>query len=266
AQRLPPPAAQAAPERASADPAATAAADGKTAVDLKELSAAVETVMGGLSPSQIGSMSDEDFNDGAERILAAMEGRKHAARTSVYGPATPQSVASYLGDVAPGLERLTIAKFGMDHDKPDSFAACGPVSLAAREALRDDLRRRFPGHPNIDVVLEPGRLDGPGEPVLHVFLKVVDRKEPGSFLITPLAVFDLTAAQKPGNLTALGQDPRRRAALILPWQSDVYETRYPFSRPSGRDAGDMIRRIEKARGPLSRELEAEMRAYLASRP
>jgi hypothetical protein len=195
-----------------------------------------------------------------------MESRAHAARPKDYGPAAPESVAAYLRDVAPGLERLTIAKFGMDHDKPDSFAACGPVSLAAREALREDLRRRFPGSPNIDVLLEPGRLDGPGEPVLHVFLKIVDRTSPTGLFVTPLAVFDLTAAQKPGNLTALGQDPRQRAALVLPWSSDVYEARYPFSRPGARDAGQMIQRIEAARGPLSRELEAEMRRYLAGRP
>lgn len=253
-------------ERAAADPEALAAADGRTAVDLKELSAAVESVLGGFSPDQIGTMSDEAFNDGAERILAAMEGRTHAGRAKGYGPAAPESVAAYLKDVAPELERLTIAKYGMDHDKPDSFAACGPVSLAAREALRADLRRRFPGSPHLDVLLEPGRLDGPGEPVLHVFLKIVDRASPNSLPVTPLAVFDLTAAQKPGNLTALGQDPRRQAALILPWRSDLYETAYPFSRPAARDAAHMIERIEKARGPLSRELEAEMRKALAARP
>ena len=68
------------------------------------------------------------------------------------------------------------------------------------------------------------------------------------------------------NLTALGQDPRRQAALVLPWTSDIYETRYPFSRPGARDAAQLIGRIEAARGSLSRELEAEMRAYLAGRP
>ncbi len=140
------------------------------------------------------------------------------------------------------------------------------MSLAAREALREDLRRRFPGSPNIDVLLEPGRLDGPGEPVLHVFLNIVDRPSPNSLMVTPLAVFDLTAAQKPGNLTALGQDPRRQAALILPWRSDLYETTYPFSRPAARDAAHLIERIEKARGSLSRELESEMRRFLSGRP
>ena len=267
ARRLTPGAAAQAPSAVpAADPAALAAADERTGTDLKELSAAVESVLGGFSPAQIGAMSDEDFNDGAERILAAMEGRKRAARAEGYGPASPENVASYLKDVTPELERLTIAKFGMDHDKPDSFAACGPVSLAAREALRADLRRRFPGSPNIDVLLEPGRLDGPGEPVLHVFLKIVDRSSPNSLMVTPLAVFDLTAAQKPGNLTALGQDPRRQAALVLPWRSDLYETAYPFSRPAARDAAHLIGRIEDARGSLSRELEAEMRKALAARP
>lgn len=256
------PASAAAPQAVQTPPAA----DSKTGVDLKELSHAVESVLGGFSPAQIGAMSDEDFNDGAERILAAMEGRRHAERPKNYGPASPESVASYLSDVAPELERLTIAKFGMDHDKPDSFAACGPVSLAAREALRADLRRRFPGSPNIDVLLEPGRLDGPGEPVLHVFLKIVDRASPNSLMVTPLAVFDLTAAQKPGNLTALGQDPRKQAALVLPWRSDLYETAYPFSRPAARDGAHLIERIENARGSLSRELEAEMRNALAARP
>ncbi|OIO04553.1 MAG: hypothetical protein AUJ52_15225 [Elusimicrobia bacterium CG1_02_63_36] len=158
---------------------------------------------------------------------------------------------------AADIQREANLEFDMDASRPKTCEACGPVSLGAREPLKRALRRKFP-EANMDVVLEAGRLDGPGEPVLHVFLKIVSRRS--DFIFTPLAIADFTAAQKPGNVAALGLSPG--SPVILPWRSDLYETRYPISLPSGRDRAALMDRVEKARGPRAGALERRLDAVL----
>lgn len=249
--------------RAAADPQALDKLDALTEVDVHAVSEAVETVLGGLTPAKVGAMSDEEFSAGAERVLALLESRAEARRRALgppeRGPATPEKIVAYLEKIAPDLQRLANEVMSMDPADPLSCAACGPVSLGLRGPLRGALQRHFPDAP-IDVSLEVGRLDGPGEPVPHVFLKVVSRRS--QLLADPLAVIDFTAAQKPGNLGALGRDPA--GTLILPWSSDIYEKRYPFMRPGLRGAGEMIERIERARGPLSQELERRAERLLGA--
>ncbi len=228
----------------------------------RELLQQVNSVMADYSVQDIREMPAAKLSalagsifDQAQSPVAAFGGQADL------GPPTPEKVAALLHEIAPELQRLADETFDMDSAKLETCAACGPVSLGIRGPLRNFLRKRFPDS-NMDVVLEVGRLDGPGEPVLHVFLKVVDRTS--RIIFTPLAIIDLTAAQKPENMTALGFDPAE--TLILPWESNLYEEKYPLSRMSGRDTAYRIERIEKARGPLSKELERKAERLLRDWP
>lgn len=228
----------------------------------RELLQQVNSVMAAYSVDDIKRMPAAELAALAGSIFdqAAAPAAAFGGRTDL-GPPTPEKVVALLKEIAPELQRLADKKFAMDPSKTESCAACGPVSLGIRGPLRNFLRGRFP-ESNIDIVLEVGRLDGPGEPVLHVFLKVVDRTS--RIMFKPLAIIDLTAAQKPENMTALGFAPSE--TLILPWESGLYEEKYPLGRMSGGDMAHRIERIEKARGPLSQELEREAESLLRDWP
>lgn len=249
------------PVGAPADPSALAALDRKTGVDIQELSDAVQSVMSGFTPAQIATMDDEEFAAGAERILAALQSRANSGRGSLSAPEpgfpTPERVSAFLKEFAPAIQSAANLQFDMDLSNPKSWEACGPVSLGVRGPLKRALRRKFPDA-NMDVVLEAGRLDGHGDPVLHVFLKIVSRRS--DFLFTPLAIADFTASQKPENVTALGLKPGE--PVILPWETDLYEKRYPVSLPAGRDRAALIERVEKARGPQADALERRLGSVL----
>lgn len=193
----------------------------------------VRELVAGMAPERLEARSDDDI---AALVSSIFEGE---APESL--PVTPETVTGFLREVAPAVQAELNAALELDPSRPETCAACGPASLGSREHLEALLEERFPGE-GLKVRLVPGRLDGEGEPVPHVLLEVY-QPDPASslFIKQRLAVYDPSAAQKPGNMRAMGLEPGEPA--VFAWEAGLYG-RYGFVPQHPADGVQTLKKIE----------------------